>query len=233
MTRQDLIAALWHGRDPFAEPPETLRLLNIQGWRSQHPYLDEAVEQFRPSVVVEIGTWKGASALHLARAMAERDVAGTVIAVDTWLGAVDHWADASLFSELATEHGFPSLYRTFLANVLRAGQAERVIPLPLDSVNAAALMRLRGVTADVIHLDAGHEEASVAADLRAWWPVLRPGGLFIADDYDSLGGRFPGVTRAVDAFCIAFGVRGPWSFQGKCKFIKSGDHSDVHGAHSQ
>ena len=233
MTRQDLIAALWHGRDPFAEPPETLRLLNIQGWRSQHPYLDEAVEQFRPSVVVEIGTWKGASALHLARAMAERDVAGTVIAVDTWLGAVDHWADASLFSELATEHGFPSLYRTFLANVLRAGQAERVIPLPLDSVNAAALMRLRGVTADVIHLDAGHEEASGAADLRAWWPVLRPGGLFIADDYDSLGGRFPGVTRAVDAFCIAFGVRGPWSFQGKCKFIKSGDHSDVHGAHSQ
>lgn len=109
--------------------------------------------------------------------------------------------------------------------------AERVIPLPLDSVNAAALMRLRGVTADVIHLDAGHEEASVAADLRAWWPVLRPGGLFIADDYDSLGGKFPGVTRAVDAFCIAFGVRGPWSFQGKCKFIKSGDHSDAHEAH--
>jgi hypothetical protein len=35
----------------------------------------------------------------------------------------------------------------------------------------AELMRLRGVVADVIHLDAGHEEASVAADLRAWWPI--------------------------------------------------------------
>lgn len=220
MTRHDLIAALWHGRDPFADPPQALRPLDLQGWRSQHPYLEEAVERFRPRVVVEVGTWKGASALSMARAMAARDIPGTVIAVDTWLGAVDHWADEELFAELATEHGFPSLYRTFLANVLREGLAERVVPLPLDSVNAAALMRLRGVAADVIHLDAGHEEASVAADLRAWWPVLRPGGLLVADDYDRLGGRFPGVTRGVDDFCAAFAVEGPWSLEGKCKFIK-------------
>ncbi len=221
MTRQDLVAALWHGRDPFADPPRALRPLDLQGWRSRHPYLEEAVDQFRPGVVVEIGAWKGASALHLARTLVERGIDGTVIAVDTWLGAVDHWADERLFSELATEHGFPSLYRTFLANVLHEGLADRVLPLPLDSVNAAALMRLRGISADVIHLDAGHEEASVAADLRAWWPVLRTGGLLIADDYDRLGGRFPGVTRAVDGFCAAFPVDGPWSYEGKCKFIKS------------
>lgn len=220
MTRQDLIAALWHGRDPFADPPEDLRALDLQGWRSVHPYLDEAVDEFRPAIVVEIGTWKGASTLHLARTMAERDIPGTVISVDTWLGAVDHWADESLFAELATEHGFPSLYRTFLANVVREGMTGRVLPLPLDSVNAAELLRLRGVSADVIHLDAGHEEASVAADLRAWWPVLRPGGLFIADDYDRLGGRFPGVTRAVDGFCAEMGLPPPWSLRGKCKFLK-------------
>ncbi|MCJ2015124.1 class I SAM-dependent methyltransferase [Methylobacterium sp. J-076] len=220
MTRQDIIAALWHGRDPFADPPEALRPLDLQGWRSIHPYLEEAVTGLRPSVVVEIGTWKGASALYLARTMAERGVAGTVVAVDTWLGAVDHWADEGLFAELATENGFPSLYRTFLANVLREGMADRIVPLPLDSVNAAELMRLRGVTADVIHLDAGHEEASVAADLRAWWPVLRPGGLLIADDYDSLGGRFPGVMRGVNAFCAEIGLEGPWSLRGKCRFVK-------------
>jgi predicted O-methyltransferase YrrM len=220
MTRQDLIAALWHGRDPFADPPADLRPADLQGWRSIHPYLEEAVTAFRPRVVIEIGTWKGASALFLARTMAENDVTGTVIAVDTWLGAVDHWADEELFAELATEHGYPSLYRTFLANVVRAGMTDRLVPLPLDSVNAAELLRLRGITADVIHLDAGHEEASVAADLRAWWPLLRPGGLLIADDYDRLGGRFPGVQRAVDAFCIEAGVQGPWSLRGKCKFVK-------------
>ncbi|WP_298964213.1 class I SAM-dependent methyltransferase [uncultured Methylobacterium sp.] len=220
MTRQTILDALWHGRDPFADPPETLRPLDLQGWRSVHPYLDEAVREWRPGVVVEIGTWKGASALHLARTMAAGGIPGTVIAVDTWLGAVDHWADPELFSELVPENGYPSLYRTFLANVLREGMADRIVPLPLDSVNAAELMRLRGVVADVIHLDAGHEEASVAADLRAWWPVLRPGGLFIADDYDRLGGKFPGVGRAVDAFCAEHGLQGPWSLRGKGKFVK-------------
>ena len=39
MTRQDLIAALWHGRDPFADPPANLRAGDLQGWRSINPYL--------------------------------------------------------------------------------------------------------------------------------------------------------------------------------------------------
>ncbi|KNY20254.1 methyltransferase [Methylobacterium sp. ARG-1] len=220
MTRADILAALWYGQDPFSNPPADLRTLDLQGWRSQHAFLDDAVREWRPSVIVEVGTWKGASTLYMAKAMVEYEIAGTVIAVDTWLGAVDHWAEPSLFAELSTEHGYPSLYRTFLANVLREGLADRVVPLPLDSVNAAELMRLRGVQADVIHLDAGHEQASVAADLPAWWQVLRPGGMFIVDDYDSSGGRFPGVQQAVDAFCAAQSVARLWPLMGKCKFLK-------------
>jgi hypothetical protein len=222
MTRQDILAALWHGQDPFAGPPDSLRPADLQGWRSRHPFLEEVVVERRPGVIVEVGVWKGASVLYLAGLMAEHGVEGTVIAVDTWLGAVDHWADPGLHAELRAEHGYPNLYRTFLSNVLHEGQAGRVVPLPLDSTNAAALMQMRGIAADVIHLDAGHEEASVAADLAAWWPVLRPGGMLIADDYDAEGGRFPGVMRAVNAFCAANAVEGPWALRGKCKFIKRG-----------
>ncbi len=175
-------------------------------------------------MIVEIGTWKGASALHFARMLADRGIPGTVIAVDTWLGAVDHWADETLFAELATEHGFPSLYRTFLANVLREGQAERrILPLPLDSVNAAELLRLRGVRADVIHLDAGHEEASVAADLRAWWPGAAPGGLLIADDYDRLGAALPRRHRAGRPVLRRVRrERAPWPLDGKWQVHETG-----------
>ena len=36
---------------------------------------------------------------------------------------------------------------------------------------------------DFVYLDAGHDQKSVSADLRAWYPKIKPGGLFIGDDY--------------------------------------------------
>jgi cephalosporin hydroxylase len=47
----------------------------------------------RPSIVVEIGVWKGSSVITLASKMKELNLDGVVIAVDTWLGAWDHWTN--------------------------------------------------------------------------------------------------------------------------------------------
>jgi len=47
----------------------------------------------------------------------------------------------------------------------------------------------------VVFLDAGHDEASVAADILAWMPAVRPGGLLAGDDYNN---NWPGVNAAVD-----------------------------------
>jgi len=52
---------------------------------------------------------------------------------------------------------------------------------------------------DLIHLDAGHDYRSVTADLEAWWPLLRPGGILIGDDYNRDGAR-PEVRQAFDDF---------------------------------
>jgi len=69
------------------------------------------------------------------------------------------------------------------------------------TVDAAAL-----VTGpfDWIYVDASHDKVSVAADLEAWAPKLRPGGLLMGHDYGCR--RHTGVKLAVDAFVAARGL---------------------------
>lgn len=55
-----------------------------------------------------------------------------------------------------------------------------------------------GPQADVVFIDASHDEDSVWEDLVAWVRHVRPGGYISGHDY--LSKRHPGVRRAVDEF---------------------------------
>ena len=90
------------------------------------------------------------------------------------------------------------MYYTFLSNMEHEGLAPFVVPLPLTSTSAATLLGLQGLQADLIHLDAAHDYHDVADDIRAWWPLLRPGGVLFGDDFDP--GTWPGVVKAVMEF---------------------------------
>ena len=57
--------------------------------------------------------------------------------------------------------------------------------------------------ADAIYIDGAHEREAVLADLRAYWPLVRPGGCCFGDDYCA---EWPGVAAAVDAFATELGV---------------------------
>ena len=64
---------------------------------------------------------------------------------------------------------------------------------------------------DFIYVDASHLYADVRADLEAWWPKLKHGGLMAGDDY--FNGYVPlakytfGVKDAVDEFASAHNHR--------------------------
>ncbi len=47
---------------------------------------------------------------------------------------------------------------------------------------------------DAVFIDAGHDYASVAADIDAWRPKVRAGGILAGHDFSL---RFPGVIQAV------------------------------------
>ena len=72
------------------------------------------------------------------------------------------------------------------ANFERARRAmafagDRVKQIRALSVEAAT--RFADGSFDWLYIDALHTEAALLQDLRAWWPKLRPGGLFTGDDY--------------------------------------------------
>ena len=205
---------------PFRGFPAGLYARDGQGWNSDHPFLARTVRETRPRLVVEVGVWKGASTITLARALRDAGVDGAVLAVDTWLGSPEHWIKPNIFPDLHHVHGYPQLYRTFLANVAGAGVAPWVVPLPIDSGGAAGILRHHELRPDMVHVDAGHDYASVAADLARWWDRLAPGGWIVADDYDPEGAVWPPVRAAVDDFLAAHRHEAFEHSPLKCRFRK-------------
>lgn len=217
--RQSLIETIWNGQDPFLGFPTAIFQVDKQGWNNTHHYLTEAIDA--PGLLVcEIGVWKGGSTIAMAERMRELGTDGAVLSVDTWLGSVEHWVQPDWTPHLSLTLGYPSIQRKFMANVLDSKLEGFVVPLPADSVNASEIIKHYGLQADVIHIDAGHDYASVMADLRAWWPLLRPGGLYIGDDYHEQGVYWPGVFEAHNDFFSEIGLTGLEFEGGKCRIRK-------------
>ena len=199
--RQYLVNRFWRGIDPFSGIVASPSEFDMQGWGgSKHPWLEETIRTLRPKIVIEVGAWKGASVIHMADCMRRSQVPGLVIAVDTWLGSAEHWLNDEWFQGLRIDSGRQTIQRTFMNNVVHLDLQNYILPMPLNSVGAAHLMREVGLKADIIHLDAAHDEQSVSTDLAEWWPILREGGTLIGDDYYPDGRTWPGVRAAFDAF---------------------------------
>ncbi|HEY1941194.1 MAG TPA: class I SAM-dependent methyltransferase [Roseiarcus sp.] len=221
---EDLIDRMYGGVNPYSGFPRGLFAEDVQGWRSEHPYLDDVLSSVKPTVVVEVGVWKGASSIYIAKKMREVNLDSVLISVDTWLGSSEHLLNPSFRTDLLQPFGMRPIYAKFLNNVVEANLERTIIPLSLDSLNAAEVIKRLGVRPQVIHIDAGHDYASVFGDLSAWWPLLSPGGILVGDDYDPVGNSFPEVNKAFDDFFRSQGLFPIDYFGGKCQILKPDRH---------
>lgn len=194
-----------HATDPYAGFDPAPYPIDVHGWGSDAPVFRELIGQVQPRLIIEVGTWKGASAIHMARCCFLLNLVDTqIVCVDTWLGALEFWqdqGDAERYQSLRLTHGYPRVYEQFVANVVRAGHQNTIIPFPQTSQIAARWFARKGVRADLIYLDASHDEADVLADMRAYWPLLRPGGVLFGDDRLV----FQDVDRALTTFTREIG----------------------------
>lgn len=180
---------------------------DLQGWNSDHPVFDQLCAETNAKDIIEVGTWKGRSAMHFCRAttaiaLGEKDEAeaqqeARIYCVDTWLGGIDHVLSELPVDDLQRDAcGSPRLYHLFLRNFADVPDfAKRVFPIQNTSLNGARLLANAGISAELIYIDGSHEYQDVFADLCAYSQLLTEGGIIFGDDFRGFPGVFAAVLR--------------------------------------
>ena len=127
--------------------------------------------------IVEIGSYRGRSAIVLARAAGG---SAGVVAIDPHAGTDRGPQEiAGYESEAQSDHA------AFLANLDRAGVRERVRHVRLPSADAHP--EVRG-DVDLLYVDGAHRYRPARDDIRDWGARVAPGGtMLIHDGFSSIG----------------------------------------------
>lgn len=175
---------------------------------SNRTKLESLIKEHHPRLIVELGSWLGASAICMAAAMPED---GKLIAIDDWT------ADSDQSIQKDVEGGelkrrLPTLYQQFLSNVINKKLAHKIVPMRMKVLEAAQALNVK---ADMIYVDASHDTESVYKDIIAWYPKLAPGGIMCGDDWPASSVR-AGVMRAAHELGIQVDSYGAcWFFPAK------------------
>jgi len=161
----------------------------VPGWNSRKPVFSELIREIRPTTIIEVGTWLGASAIHMSLQCSKANLNARIWCVDTWLGSEEFWYSELKDRDLCLKNGYPQVYFEFLANVVQHGYQNVIIPVPCTSMIGARVLAAQGIQADLIYIDGSHHHDDVAADIRAYLPLLRDGGVMFGDDYEWKGVR--------------------------------------------
>src|SRR5262245_66208303 len=151
------------------------------------------------NTVAEIGVAYGYHAESILSALPSTKYYG----VDPYLAGYDpndvFVADVmKIFSETDAQRAMDRLYASVEKNLESFSGRSKLLRLP--SMEAAKIFS--DGFFDLVFIDGDHTHAAVKADLEAWWPKVREGGIFCGDDY-----TWPDVKRAVDAFANTFGCK--------------------------
>ncbi len=148
------------------------------------------------AICAEIGTWKGEFAARILDVARPRE-----------LHLVDPWRFAPAYPQrwygglLATSQADMDAICASVQGRFAGRSEVRIHRCP--SVEASALFA-NGLF-DWVYIDGDHAFDSVLADLKAWYPKVRPGGHLVCDDYGwkDETGRLS-IKAALDEFLLPF-----------------------------
>lgn len=172
------------------EPYASTKLMepNWHGWfpGENKKNLEIFIKKYKPKCVVELGSWMGVSTVFMAQLLEDNAL---LYAVDDWTADTDICIQAN--AEVRAL--LPTLYQQFLSNIIHAKLCEKIIPVRKKTLAAAKDLN---VQADLIYVDASHDEESVYNDIINWYPKLNKNGIMCGDDWISFASVRKAVTRA-------------------------------------
>jgi hypothetical protein len=202
LIRTVLLEKLFDGVSPFEDfPPEhvvdLLKKERIKGWGSTTTVFRRLMIEVKPCVVIELGTFLGASAIHMAGLAHELGLQTNILCVDDFRG----WPGFrnTRFNDIKQKNGDVMLMYQFMQNVVSKNMTGTILPIPFGTISALSMFCTWGILADLIEVDASHDFHSAWADINVAHRLLRPGGVMFGHDYTTKADR-QGVRRAVDMF---------------------------------
>jgi len=174
--------------NPLPHPYDKIEILPpnwFNHWFCNQEDLHYLIKKHNVSVIVELGSWLGASAIYMAR---ELPPGGKIYCVDHWKGSQEHHQP----HRTDVKDLLPHLYQQFLSNVIHAGLTNIIVPVKMTTREAAKRL---DVSPHLVYVDASHDEESVYRDISDWYEKLAPGGIMCGDDWPRNG-----VHQAVKRF---------------------------------
>lgn len=171
--------------------------LDIDGWCDgfEQAMFDQIIDRYDNCLFAELGSFKGKSAVYMARRIKEKGKNIKLVCIDLW--PAPHELERTLKvgagqgaeSDKINERG-ESLMQEFVDNINKYDVADIIMPVRTYSELAADYFPDNYFS--FVYVDAGHEYDHVIRDIQAWLPKVEVGGVLGGHDY---GGE---VKRAVD-----------------------------------
>ena len=150
------------------------------------------------STFVEVGVWKGKSAVFMAEAIKSSRKKIDFFAVDLFDGSGGGYED-----DLSVING--SLYEEYLKYIEPVSEIIKTIP----KNSLEAYKEFEDESIDFLFLDGDHRYKGILSDLKNWYGKIKTGGVISGHDYNEPS---CGVRQAVDEF-FAFSAQ---SYMGGC-----------------
>lgn len=158
----------WRYNNPQFEVDAVEPAIQESPWGGHRKFAYDLATAIRPTSIVELGVFVGASLFAFAQAVKDNDLKTSLTGVDTWLGDAHagHYADGVYqFVRGISEHIFSRQNVRLLRKTFLEARAD----VPNESVT-------------ILHIDGLHTYEAVREDFETWLCKVAPHGIVLFHD---------------------------------------------------